>query len=296
MMNQRQPVDVVVCVHNSPEYVGPCLASVLPTLAPGDRLVIVDDGSAPETQRICEEAQAAAPDRVLLIRRPQGSGFCRAANAGLRETTAGTVILLNSDTLVTGDWIDRIEACMTSNWQIGIVGPLSNAGGWQSIPELPNPANPGGNISDDPAVIEAVYAHCTSFRARFEYPFVDQINGFCFALSRAVIDRVGILDEERFPMGYGEENDLTFRAMDAGFLCAVAIDCFVHHAKTKSYTTELRERYNAAGQAMLRDLHGTTRVENAVKSTQRNPILAAIRKDARETFPEAGWLETESAG
>ncbi|MEM6680458.1 MAG: glycosyltransferase [Pseudomonadota bacterium] len=295
MKTLRQRVDVVVCVHNSPEYVAPCLSSVLPTLGPADRLVIVDDGSEPETQAICEEILAQAPEKVQLIRREKGSGFCKAANAGMRQTTADTIIVLNSDTLVCADWIDRIDRCMAANWQIGIVGPLSNSGGWQSIPELPDPSRALPQIPEEPAVIEAVYAHCTSYRDRFEYPIVDQINGFCIALRRSMLDAVGLFDEERFPMGYGEENDLTFRAMDAGYLCAVAIDCFVYHAKTKSYTTELRAQYNAAGQKALRSRHGAARVENAVKSTQRNPILAAIRKDARETFPERGWVAVEAA-
>ncbi|MEM7498890.1 MAG: glycosyltransferase [Pseudomonadota bacterium] len=287
---RRQSVDIVVCVHNSPDFVRPCLASVRATMGPADRLIVVDDGSAEETRLICEAAQAEAPERTLLIRREVGSGFCKAANAGMRQATAETVVLLNSDTLVAGDWLDRIDACMAANWQIGIVGPLSNAGGWQSIPELPNPGRQEPTIPSDPAVIEAVYAHCTGYRERFEYPIVEQINGFCIALRRTLIETVGGFDEESFPMGYGEENDLTFRALDAGFLCAVAIDCFVYHAKTKSYSADQREKYNKAGQSTLHRLHGKARVMNAVKSTQRNMILAAIRKDAREVFPQRGWL------
>ncbi|MEM7527214.1 MAG: glycosyltransferase [Pseudomonadota bacterium] len=295
MGSVRQAADVIVCVHNSPEYVRPCLASVMRTLGTADRLIIVDDGSAEETRLICEEAQAELPDRTVLVRRERGSGFCKAANAGMRLATAETVVLLNSDTVVFGDWLDRIDACMAANRQIGIVGPLSNAGGWQSIPELPSPGQQDSGIRDEPAVIEAVYEHCRGYSARFEYPVVDQINGFCIALRRAVLETVGLFDEEHFPMGYGEENDLTFRALDAGYLCAVAIDCFVFHAKTKTYTSDQREAYNSRGQGNLRRLHGQARVENAVKSTQRNLILAAIRKDARESFPDKGWLEAGAA-
>ncbi|MEO0426577.1 MAG: glycosyltransferase [Pseudomonadota bacterium] len=286
----RQPADVIVCVHNSPEYVGPCLDSVLETLGLSDRLIIVDDGSAAETQEICEAAREKAAERVVLLRREQGSGFCKAANAGMRLATAETLVLLNSDTLVLGDWLDRIDACLGAHPQIGLVGPLSNAGGWQSIPELPGPEQPDAPIRPDPEVLRAVYRHCTEYGTRFEYPIVDQINGFCIALRRAVLETVGGFDEASFPMGYGEENDLTFRAMDAGFLCAVAIDCFVYHAKTKSYSNAQREQYNKAGQATLHGLHGKARVVNAVRSTQRNLTLAAIRKDAREVFPERGWI------
>ncbi|MEM1345711.1 MAG: glycosyltransferase [Pseudomonadota bacterium] len=270
----RQGVDVVVCVHNSPEHVGPCLASIAPTLTPADRLIVVDDGSAEEAQRLCEAAQARAPEQTQLIRRERGSGFCKAANAGLQASRAETVVVLNSDTLVLGDWLDRIDACMAANWQIGLVGPLSNAGGWQSIPELPGPHAAPGMLSAEPSVLKAVYAHCTGYAARFEYPVVEQINGFCLALRRKVIETVGLFDESNFPMGYGEENDLTFRALDAGFLCAVAIDCFVYHAKTKSYSAAQRERYNAAGQATLYRLHARgerRQINPAQPDPGRNP-------------------------
>ncbi|MEM7668439.1 MAG: glycosyltransferase, partial [Pseudomonadota bacterium] len=205
----RQPIDVVVCVHNSPDDVRHCLTSVRDTLVSGDRLIIVDDGSDDETRHLCKEIAASASDRIDLIRRPEGSGFCKAANAGMRETKADIVVVLNSDTIVVGDWLDRMAACMNANWQIGIVGPLSNAGGWQSIPDLPNGTRHCNAMAHDLATLSSAHHHCSRYAEQFDYPFVEQINGFCIGLSRAVLDTVGLFDEDAFPMGYGEENDLT---------------------------------------------------------------------------------------
>ncbi|MEM6933920.1 MAG: glycosyltransferase family 2 protein [Pseudomonadota bacterium] len=290
-ISKRRPVEIVVCVHNSPEDVRRCLSSVRDTMSGNDSLLIIDDGSADETRLLCERISAGASDKIRLIRRPAGTGFCKAANAGLRETSSDIVILLNSDTIVSGDWIDRIAACMMANWQIGIVGPLSNAGGWQSIPKLPDGPLQSNPMRDDLQTLSAVYQYCRGFRERFDYPIVEQINGFCMALSRPLLQTVGLFDEERFPMGYGEENDLTFRAMDAGFLCSVAIDCFVYHAKTKSYTPAIREKYNLAGQVQLHDLHGRERVMQAVVSTQNHPVLRIIRSEAETAFSENGWSD-----
>ncbi|MEM8791006.1 MAG: glycosyltransferase family 2 protein [Pseudomonadota bacterium] len=292
-MSQRASVEVVVCVHNSPEDVAFCLDSVSATLSANDTLIIVDDGSAEETRDICRRVQMASPDQVRLIRRDAASGFCKAANAGLRETSAEMVILLNSDTIVVGDWIDRLAACMAANWQIGIVGPLSNSGGWQSIPFLPTPEMPGNPLIGGQEAIEAIHAYCARFGELYTYPLVEQINGFCYALSRDVIRTVGLFDEESFPMGYGEESDFTLRALDAGFLCAVAVDCFVYHAKTKSYSAETREKYNEAGQRQLRLLHGKERVEAAAISTHTHPVLTAIRADAADVFARRGWTTAD---
>jgi GT2 family glycosyltransferase len=284
----RPGADIVVPVHNSPEDVRLCLASVQATLGPEDRLIVVDDGSAEETQRLC--AEAAEHPRTRLVRRATGSGFARAANAGLAETAAPVVVLLNSDTIVTANWLDRLAACLHANPQIGLAGPLSNAGGWQSVPDYLTGGPPNNAIRHDRATLSAIAAWCAAFRPRFAYPVVEQLNGFCLAIRREVLDAIGPLDEAAFPQGYGEEIDFGFRAQDEGFLCAVAMDCFVYHAKSKSYTSEARERLIRAGRAVNDRRHGARRVQDAVKGTQGNPILAAIRAEARDAFGKNGWL------
>lgn len=289
----RPCADVVVCVHDSPDDVRACLSSVLPTLGAADGLIIVDDGSAEETKRLCEEVAAGAPDRVRLIRRPEGSGFCRAANAGIRVSEADIVVLLNSDTIVPAGWIDRLAACMRHHPRIGLAGPLSNAGGWQSIPALPDKGVVNNRVRSDDETLAAIQAFCADFAARYDAPFVELLNGFCIAIRRTVLDEVGLLDDERFPQGYGEEWDLCFRAQDAGFLCTVAIDCFVYHAKTKSYTTAQREELSRAGRAQLDSRHGPRRVRDAVRGVKAHPVLASVRADAREAFLRNGWLLPE---
>lgn len=286
----RPAIDVIVCVHNSPEDVRICLESAVASLGEGDRLIIVDDGSAEETMLLCQEVAGANERSVKLVRRPAGSGFCRAANAGLRESTAEIVVLLNSDTITPPGWLDRIHTCMSANWQIGIVGPLSNAGGWQSIPEYLTGGPPNNLIRRDAGTLAQIQSYCETLVDLYDYPILEQINGFCMALSRELLDTVGLLDEEHFPKGYGEEIDLTFRAQDAGFLCAVALDCFVYHGKTKSYSVKARNELSKAGRVHLDRIHGAERVYAAVVSSQQNPILAAVRKDASAVFKERGWL------
>lgn len=285
-------VDIIVCVHNSPDDVNACLTSVLPSLSSQTRLIIVDDGSAKETEDLCRAVAASQPDLIRLIRRPEGSGFARAANNGLRESTGDMVILLNSDTIVVGDWVERLKACMLLRPEIGIVGPLSNAASWQSVPEFRGKdgklaVNP---VPGDPAIIAQIHAACADFAKSYDYPFVEQVNGFCYGIRRSLLDTIGLFDEEAFPFGYGEENDFSFRAGEAGFVCAIAIDCFVYHAKTKSYSSERRTQLTEAGQAILRSRYGRPRLQSAVRSCQRHPVMSAIRERSRVLFRENGWL------
>lgn len=287
-MTARPPFEVQVCVHNSPRDVARCLASVQATLGPGDRLLIVDDGSDAPARTLCEDA--ARQPRTRLIRRPEGTGFTRAANAGLRAREAAHLVILNSDTVVTPGWLDRLAAPFALSDQIGLVGPLSNAGGWQSIPEFATGGPTANAIADDDATLAAIAAFCAGFRPRFDVPLVEQLNGFCFALRADVIDRIGLLDEARFPRGYGEEVDFMHRAAAQGILAAVAIDCFVYHAKSKSYASSARAAHVRAGRHQLMALYGARRLERATRSTQHHPVLVAIRAEARTAFVRNGWL------
>jgi glycosyltransferase involved in cell wall biosynthesis len=55
-----------------------------------------------------------------------------------------------------------------------------------------------------------------------------------------VIERIGYFDEEKYPRGYGEENDYAFRAAKAGFTLRLADHCYVYHAGSRSFTPEGR--------------------------------------------------------
>lgn len=282
----RPSVDVIVCVHNSLEDVIRCLDSVAPSLGPEQRLTVVDDGSDEPTARHCREFAARQPG-CRLIRRPTGSGFTRAANAGLAECDADYRILLNSDVIVSRQWLDKILRCGESLPDVGIIGPMSNAASWQSIPKVidqkglaVNPLPPGITVDDLDAL-------CMQWAEGLPYPRVPLLNGFCFAIKRQVIAAIGALDEAHFPLGYGEENDFCFRAADAGFGLAVAIDAYVYHAKSKSYSPERRAELAKIGSAALRARHGKIRIERSVESMKRHPILVEMRRTAQDYYTAA---------
>lgn len=269
-------VDVVVCVHDAIEDVRALVASLLQSSFLPFRVIFVNDGSSRETGRYLREISKANPAWTLL-ENPVARGFTRAANHGLAQSEADFVVLLNSDTIVTPRWLEALVDCAWSDPRLGLVGPLSNAASWQSVPmvlghdgqfvtnELPRgwcPATMAARVRD------------VSMR---EYPRVELLNGFCLGIRRAVIDAIGLLDEQAFPRGYGEENDYCLRAAKAGFELAVADDAYVFHAKSRSYGGEERIRLSAAGSRSLREKHGEARVAAAVSAARGNEVLARLR-------------------
>ena len=283
----REPVAVIVCVHNALDDVRRCLSSVLEHTAAPYRLILVDDGSDGPTETYLSEF--ARQHGAALIRNASARGYTLAANQGLAAADAPWLLLLNSDTIVTPGWLDRLVACAASDPRIGIVGPLSNTASWQSIPDLEdqgdwaaNPLPPGVGVSDMGAML-------TTHSARL-YPRVPLLNGFCLLIRRDVINAVGCFDEETFGPGYGEEDDFALRARQAGWSLAIADDTYVYHAQSRSYSTEARQRLAVEAGRRLSAKHGQPMIDASVAHCLHDRVLHGIRARARAMVSRCEWV------
>lgn len=230
-------VDIVICVHNAIDDVKRCLESIIQHTLPPYSIIIVDDGSSAPTRTYLDEFVFA--HGATLVRHEVAKGYTFAANAGLRASSAPFVVLLNSDTEVTGAWLDRMVDCSLADEKLGIVGPLSNCASWQSVPELfvngdwadnELPANYSANAM-------ARIVSDISLRNGIQVGFV---NGFCMLIRRSTLDDVGLFDEKTFGAGYGEENDFCIRARKKGWKLAIADDAYVFHHQSRSYGHDRR--------------------------------------------------------
>jgi len=278
-------IDVIVCVHNSLEEVRRCLDSVIPTLGSRHSLIVVDDGSGEETADFLSRF-AENHDHIRLVRRDTAGGYTKAANLGIGTSTADFVVLLNSDTQVPSSWLRKLARAAYLTHDIGIVGPLSNAASWQSVPEIIDENGqlavneiPAGLTVDD---MDRIAESCSPA----EFPRVDLANGFCFGVKRAVFDTIGIFDEESFPRGYGEENDFCFRAIDAGFSVVIATDCYVFHEKSTSYSPAVRGSLAKESGRALQKKYPAARIRKAVVECKEHPILVDIRKQFKRKIHE----------
>ena len=275
-------VDIVVCVHNALDDARRCLESVVQHSTPPYALILVDDGSEAPTRDFLIEF--AAQQHATLLRNEAACGYGYAANQGLRATTADYVILLNSDTVVTAEWLDRLVECGESNDLIGLMGPLSNTASWQSIPELEDHGDWAANPLPEGVSIEQLGQWVAQYSARL-YPPLPFLNGFCYGIKRAVIDRIGYFDEANFGAGYGEENDFTLRARKAGYQVAIADDVYVHHNQSRSYSHEKRRALSEqAGQTLARK-HGQEMIDQGVAVCQFSPVMLGVRARSR-VMPE----------
>ena len=102
------PVDVIIPIHGAREFTIRCIESVLAHTPPSARVVLADDASRdPELVRFLDETAAREP-HVELRRNERNLGFVGTCNAAMAAADGRDVLLLNSDTVVTAGYLERL--------------------------------------------------------------------------------------------------------------------------------------------------------------------------------------------
>ena len=222
-------IDVIVPVYNQRELVESCLTSVLSAWnRTAFEIVVVDDAST-DLELKAHLVLLAETGRVTLLTNPENLGFTRSVNRGMKLHRERDVVLLNSDTLVSGDWIDRLQRAALSDPMVGTANPLTNASHIGSYPFRALVGDVAFEISDEE--VDALAARANQGR----YVAVHLTVGFCMYIRRAVLDAVGYFDDQLFPVGYGEESDFCYRARKLGWCHIVTGDVFVRHWEGQSF-------------------------------------------------------------
>lgn len=281
-----ESVDIIICVHNALEDVKQCLESIIQYTQDPYNIIIVDDGSNEETKVFLEslvEIDQYKSKLQLLTNEGELHGYAIAANIGMKKSCGEYLVLLNSDTIVTLGWLDKMIDCAKSDKSIGVVGPLSNTASMQSVPKLTEKGDWCHNDLPENVSVADMGQIVEKYSGRI-YPQVPLINGFCMLISRKLIDQVGYFDEEHFGRGFGEEDDFNLRAGKAGFRLAIADNTYIYHAQSKSYSDAVRKELSQKSGAILREKHGVDYVETCVGYMKDNLVLLGIRGRAEAAF------------
>jgi glycosyltransferase involved in cell wall biosynthesis len=248
-----------------------CVESVLAhRQATPFEIVAVDDAS-PEADITSYLDGLAGAGRITLVRNERNLGFVQSVNRGMSLHADRDVVLLNSDTEVANDWLDRLCRSAYASPDVGTVTPFSNNA---TICSYPFEGWTGGlpgtlGVAD----LDRLFASTNAGRT------VDLPTGvgFCMLIRRACLGQIGPFDAERFGRGYGEENDFCMRAAGAGWRNVLAGDVFVYHEGAVSFSGERLELTTSAGKTLM-DLYPdyARKVREYVRDDPAGPLRAAV--------------------
>ncbi|MBQ8603619.1 MAG: glycosyltransferase [Oscillospiraceae bacterium] len=243
-MSRPGKIDVIIPVYNALDDLVKCIESVVKnTDMAKHRLILVNDASSDE--RIMPYIKSLESDSILVVENESNMGFSATVNHGIEISYDRDVILLNSDTIVTAGWVEKIINCAYSDRNIATVTPLSNNATLCSVPDflMENKLPRGYTLDEYATLVEK-----TSMKL---YPRIPVAHGFCMFIKREVFDRIGLFDARTFEKGYGEENDFCYRAIQLGYSHVMCDDTYIYHTGSTSFVSEDKRKLMEAHQRIL---------------------------------------------
>jgi len=232
-------LSVVIVSWNTQTMLRDCLASVYTGLGvePGDlraEVIVVDnaseDGSA--------EMVAAEFPQAMLIRNAENRGFAAANNQGFAVARGRQVLLLNSDTVVHGNVLQRSVAWLDARPEVGAMGcrVLNTDGSVQlTCAMYPSILNQFLQASGLWKLGRPRFfgRYLMTHWERDSERAVDTISGCYLLVRRCIVEEVGPLDEAFF--FFGEETDWCRRMRDAGWnLMFAPVGEITHHGSVSA--------------------------------------------------------------
>ncbi|MDP1527464.1 MAG: glycosyltransferase [Rhodocyclaceae bacterium] len=236
---------IIVPVYRDVEVTRRCLDTLSKSALPSGTVVTLIDDASPDpgmSQLLLEFS--CLPDWTVH-QHQTNLGFVVSANEGLALHPTRDVVLLNSDTEVPANWLQRLrEAAYTAD-DIGTVTPFTNSGSLASYPapSIENPLPRGFSVQE----LDQLF-HEANPPAPIDIPVGV---GFCLYIRRDCFDEVGIFDEGAFGKGYGEENDFCLRATSRKWRHVLAPDCFIFHRGHASFGDEKSARVQTAYELLI---------------------------------------------
>ncbi len=161
-----------------------------------------------------------------------------ALNKGLKSASGEYLAILNNDIFVTPNWIQLMLNCFNNGKKIpgvskvGIVGPMSNAVGYEQNVGAENLRQLGYSNQEPDILRFAENWLSLVWNSKDEFfknkcSRTGMLVGFCWVMSRECYNAVG--DFEEFDKGGYEDNDYVHRASLKGFASLISQCSFVHH-------------------------------------------------------------------
>jgi glycosyltransferase involved in cell wall biosynthesis len=200
-------VSVVVSTHNRPRRLARLLAALRDQTVDCDRfeVVVVDNGSGPETALILEREKARGDLPLRTLRVATTLGPAGGRNLGWQQAAAPLIAFTDDDCQPSSQWLEALLAAAAADTTAVLQGPTRPA---------PDELDRDGLLSH-------------TVRIEHLGPQYETCN---IAYPRPVLEALGGFDERFGLQPAGEDTDLAWRAIAAGHETVFVPAAVVHHA------------------------------------------------------------------
>lgn len=225
-------LSIIIVNYNSKDYLINCLSSIFKhTNEPAFEVTVIDNASSDESVNLVKNSFP----QVKLIKNKINIGFAAANNQAIKVAAGKYIILLNNDTVLKNDALDKMVDFMDKNPNVGVLTcKLFDADGKTVQRNCRAFPTPWGTMFGRASLFTRLFPNNPfskkNLLADWDYNSVkevDWVSGAALMVRREVIDQVGLLDENFYM--YWEDTDWCKRIRDAGWKIYFIPDAEIIH-------------------------------------------------------------------
>lgn len=217
-------VSIVILVKDALYYVKKCLKS-LNAYTDNYELIIVDNDSKEKTKKYLKSIDFMD---FTLITNKENKGFSYGNNQGIKIAKYDYICSLNSDTLLSPNWLGKLMRGFKFHKDVGIVGPSTCFGA--TVHSKQTLINLRCRLKDE-VNQEKVNQIAGSLPEDYKEA---AIVGFCWIIKKELFEKIGVYDYKRYGLATWEDIDLLWRASKTGFKSVWCVASYVHHFGNKT--------------------------------------------------------------
>lgn len=199
---------IIILNWNTLRFLKACVASIKGNTKDYE-LIIVDNGSK---EKGTQEYIKSVADKVIF--NPYNFGYAKGNNQGAKLANGELICFLNSDALVTLNWLEEMKKTMENNPKCAVVGSLGNT-----------------KTRD----IDGMSWHYQQYLRQYkEDTRVGFLSGYCMLIKKDIFEKIGGWDEE-FRVGCFEDNFLCEQIKKLGYELWISARAYVKHFGSASF-------------------------------------------------------------
>lgn len=223
-------VSIIIVSYNVKDFLKNCLESVIKfTKNVNYEIIVVDNASTDDSLSYLRDLSDVS--NLKFIDAKENGGFAKGNNLGIKQAKGKYILLLNPDTLLIENSIERMFLWMEAHKDVAVAS-CQLVDNEQKI--LPT----GGYFPTLQRIfywaffIDDIFKNIKSYHPKVNEEEQDWVTGAFFMIKKEVINKVGILDENFFM--YGEELEWCMRFKEEGYKVGYTPITKIIHLERKS--------------------------------------------------------------
>ena len=217
--NTENKISIIIPAYNASQTLVRTMDAICNQSYKGlKEIIVVDDGSIDQTQDIVKKFTG------IKYVYQENAGPASARNNGFYNSTGNILFFTDADCIPQSDWIDKaLFHFRESN--------ISVLAGSYGI------ANPNQILA------KCIYEEILFRHKKFSNTMIKVFGSYNFAIRRPVFGKLGGFDQT-YTSASGEDNDLSYRIITAGYCIKFVSDMRVDHFHPTKILIYLREQFN----------------------------------------------------